>query len=98
MALSNVVGLGDVDSEVDDSVHVDMVHPTGADEDVYNQLSALTKKDVIIKECLLTNKKVVWNRQFIRVSCFIMQDCICQVADCLRDDAPLVWARLSAKP
>ncbi len=26
-----------------------------------------------------------------------MQDCVCQVADCLRDDAPLVRGRLSAK-
>jgi hypothetical protein len=97
LSSSNVVGPRDVDGEVDDVVYVNIIHPAGGDGDVNNQLSPLTKRDVVIEECPLRNQMLVWSRQFVRVSAVIVQDCVCQVADCVRDDAPLVWARLSAE-
>jgi hypothetical protein len=97
LSSSNVVRPGDVDGEVDDVIYVDIMHPTGVDGDVDNQLRALTKRDVIVKECLLRNQMLVWSRQVVGVPAVIVQDCICQVADCLRDDAPHKQARLSAK-
>jgi hypothetical protein len=39
---------------------------------------------------------LVQSRQVVGVPAVIVQDCVCQVADCLRDDAPYVRARLSA--
>ncbi len=97
LSLSNVVSPGDVDSEVDDVVNVDIMHPAGVDGDVNNQLSALTKRDVIVEECLLRNQMLVWSRQVVGVPAVIVQDCVCQLTDCLQDDAPLVWVRLPAK-
>jgi hypothetical protein len=40
---------------------------------------------------------LVRSRQVVKVPAIIVQDCVCQVAYCLRDGAPLTRARLSAK-
>ncbi len=81
MSSSNVVGPGDVDGEIDDVFYVDIVHPVGVDGDVNNQLSALTKRDVVVEECLLRNQMLVWSRQVVvGIPSVIVQDCVCQVA------------------
>ncbi len=72
LSLSNVISPRDVGDEVDDVVYVDIVHPAGVNGDVNNQLSALTKRDVILEECLLRNQVLVWSRQVVRVPAVIV--------------------------
>ena len=43
--MSNVVGAGDVDSQVDDIIDVDVVRSSWVDGDVNNQLQSLPKGD-----------------------------------------------------
>ena len=45
LCVSDVVGAGDVDSQVDDVINVDAMRSSGVDEDVDNQLQTLPKED-----------------------------------------------------
>ena len=45
LCASNAVGAGDVDSQVDDVINVDVVHPSWVDGDVNNQLQTLPEGD-----------------------------------------------------
>ena len=45
LCVSNVVGAGDVDSQVDDIIDVDVVRSSWVDGDVNNQLQSLPKGD-----------------------------------------------------
>ncbi len=45
LCASDVVGAGDADSQADDVINVDVVHPLGVDGDVNNQLETLHKGD-----------------------------------------------------
>ncbi len=69
-----VVGSRYVDHEGDDVIDVDVVHFLGTDGYVDNQLSSMSKGDVVVKESVRENPWLVQGKQIVGVPVVIVQD------------------------